>query len=401
MKILFVAPSLPINNGAGHAIRSYQLYSELQTFADVDVVTANSVGISFPLIREFKKSHNYITHIDIDWRGYIFGVSYSLSKELRAILINGKYDYVFIRYYNTAYRLGALKIPNLLLDCDDCYLELLLQSEENIGSRFLERTQEKVSKFFRQFNYVRNIENIHRVTFSKKSSKIPWKKNFRLIQNKISYVEPRRVDFSNVTPDSYVTILFIGVLNYAPNYEGLFYFVENIWPIIMNACPQVRLKIVGAGLPTEYFYKWSKDSKIQLCGFVKDIDSVYADVDLTIAPIYKGSGTHIKVMESLIRSKTMVISPLAHRGYEKTLLNEKSLYVAASTEEFSERIIQLVNDKNLREKMGRVGREAVISHHTIETSPPELETLLAQTKNKISDSVQIEHSIPNYGGTYE
>lgn len=401
MKILFIAPSLPINNGAGHAIRSYQLYTELTAFANVDVVTANSVGVSFPLIREFKKNHNYLQHIDIDWEDYFFGNSYPLSSSLNKILSNEKYDYVFIRYYNTAYRLGALKIKNLILDCDDCYLELLAQQDRHKTSGKIKKLTTTISDEFRRFNYTKNIRSIERVIFSKESSQIEFLNNFTLISNKISLVATQHTVPSNSKDCSGATVLFVGVLNYEPNYEGLFHFVTQIWPLVIFACPHAKLKIVGTGLPPEYYREWSKCPHIEICGFVPDIEDVYADVDLAIAPVYKGSGTHIKVMESLIRSKTMVISPLAHRGYENSLRNEQCLFVADSVDIFAERLIQLISDKTLREKMGADGRNAVITHHTIEANSRLLERVFTRTSENDGSRQPLESPKSAYENAYE
>lgn len=368
MKILFIAPSLPINNGAGHAIRSYHAYTELRSFADVDVLSSNTVGVSYPLVKEFKKNHSYIGHIDVDWKEYFFGIQKRLHRDLKGILKRGNYDYVFIRYYNTAFRLGALKLDNLILDCDDCYLELLVQQNSDLELDKYEKLKKDISFKFRSYNYFENLRRIKKVIFSKKSSQIQWLDNFQLVPNKIAYrPEPDKLNKSNV-PDL-VKILFVGVLNYKPNYEGLCNFVTNVWPLVRQACKQARLKIVGAGLPEELFIKWNQDASIQLCGYVNDIESVYEDIDIAIAPVYKGSGTHIKVMESLLRSKTMVISPLAHRGYEQSLRDGEVLHVAPTSSSYAECLISLINNKDRRVAMGAAGRKAVIAQHTLETSP--------------------------------
>lgn len=396
MKILFIAPSLPVNNGAGHAIRSYQIYNELKAFASVDVITASSVGVSFPLIKEFRKSNSYISHVDIDWKEYFFGLSYPLSKDLEKILSENEYDYVFIRYFNTAYRLGAFKLSNLILDCDDCILELMCQQDNTENQGLLKTLLSKISNRSKERNYVNNLRRVNGVIFSKVSSKMQWENNFYLAPNKIKLVPIASEDRKN---KNFVTILFVGVLNYAPNYEGLFHFVSKIFPGVVAACSNVRLKIVGSGLPPEYYKAWSKNPNIEICGYVPDINSVYADVDIAIAPIYKGSGTHIKVMEALVRSIAMVISPLAHRGYEHSLLDSDSLFVADSVELFTQRVIELSQNSGLRKAMGSKGRKAIISHHAIENSRSDIEKLFGQLeKNKQTLS---KSEKPIYEGAYE
>ncbi|WP_075187336.1 glycosyltransferase family 4 protein [Teredinibacter haidensis] len=366
MKILFIAPSLPINNGAGHAIRSYHVYTELCGFADVDVLSSNPNGVSYPLAKEFRENHSYMGHIDIGWKEYFFGFKKRLHRKLKKILNEGCYDYVFIRYYNTALRLGALKLKNLILDCDDCYMELLVQQNSELELKKIAKLKKNLSFKFRCYNYQRNLKKVRKVIFSKQSSQISWRSNFTLVPNKIAYRPfsiPASINKKAIKEN--VKILFIGVLNYAPNYEGLYHFVTNIWPRVFDECPQAKLKIVGSGLPEEYFLKWKNDCSIELCGYVHDIENVYKDIDIAIAPVYKGSGTHIKVMESLLRGKTMVISPLAHRGFEDSLLDSEALFVAPSVESYAKCLINLIKDKEMRITMGNIGRKAVIANHTL------------------------------------
>lgn len=395
MKVLFVCPSLPLNNGAGHAIRSYHAYTELRSFADVDVLTSNTVGISYPLARNFRKSHSYIGHINVDWKEYFFGFQRKLNRDLRTIIEKGSYDYVFIRYYNTAFRLGALRLDNLVLDCDDCYLELLVQHNSELSLNPIASLKTRISFKFRSYNYFKNLQRVKSVIFSKRSSQIRWLESFQLVPNKISYSAEK---FQAMKSDSInaVTILFVGVLNYGPNYEGLYIFVEDVWPLVKKCCPQAKLKIVGAGLPEKFFVKWKRDTRIEICGYIDDINSVYEDIDIAIAPVYKGSGTHIKVMESLMRSKTMVISPLAHRGYEQTLPDKKVLFVAPTVDLYAEYLITLINDENLRLAMGAAGRKAVIAQHALETSPK----YFKETFRSLAATASKQHTHSTQAATY-
>lgn len=385
MKILFITPFLPINNGSGGAIRSYQLYEELRLFAQVDVLIANGAGISFPLLKEFKISHNYVGHIEIYWDQPFLEVRKSLHPALKDLLRRGKYDYVFIRYYNTAYWLGALALESLILDCDDCKLELLGQQKKIKAKNILERYSASFIKYVRRINYIRNISSANKVIFSKKSYEIEWRDNFYVVPNKIS---PIKI-FDLGCRDSLSTkILFIGVLNYAPNIEGLDHFIEKIWPLVLEKKKNITLKIAGNFLPNFYKLKWQSCEGVEYVGFVENIEDAYGDVDFSIAPVYQGSGTHIKIMESLMRARPMVISKLAHRGYEDTLLDGDSLFVAQNDIDFAKKIILLAEDKKIRDRMGLTGYEKVLYHHSINRDSVYLRPILIESERQ--NSIQME-----------
>lgn len=372
MKILFVSFILPTNSGSGAAIRSYQLYQELRSFADVDVLLANDCGVSLPVLEKFKTTNTYIGHIEITyWKSPTFGISNPLNKNLSKILNERHYDYVFIRYHYLAYWLGAFKLKNLILDCDDCFIELLQQRVATYTK--LEKLLTSFENYCRCQNYIKDIAKVPLVIFSKPSSAIDWQDNFLIIPNKI---EPTKNNFPTREDNNFIHILFIGVLNYAPNFQSLDDFIENVWPLVISKRTNITLKIVGRDLFPHYQEKWLSFKGIEYLGFVEDIEEVYEDIDFSIVPIYYGSGTHIKIMESLIRAKTLVITKLAHRGYENTLLDNESLLIANNNEEFAENIIRLVDNSELRKKLALHGQSQVEKYHTIKKDSLQLKEIL-------------------------
>jgi glycosyltransferase involved in cell wall biosynthesis len=401
MKILFIAPTLPINNGSGGAIRSYQLYEELKTFAQVDVMTADSMAVNSHAVQKFTANHNYVGHMDIPWQRNNYYKNIPLNETLKKITQTNGYDYIFIRYYNTAYWLGALALNNLVLDCDDCFIELtdqLLLTRKNViesmSLGILELIHEKINLALAKLGfmyvirkYVKSIAPIKHVIFSRKSERMQWQSNFTLIANKIAVMDNNKNDTALSVQNDEVKMLFIGVLNYAPNFMGLDHFIRKVWPTIIQSRPKAKLKIVGQGLAYDFIKVWENYHSIELCGFVENIDDVYADVDFSIVPVYAGSGTHIKVIESLMRGKTVVTAWFAHRGYEHSLLDEESLFVAKTDADYAKKVIELIDNPELREKMSAYGREQVIKHHAINASNFALKNLLKpKSKNEIITS---------------
>ena len=47
------------------------------------------------------------------------------------------------------------------------------------------------------------------------------------------------------------TLLFVGSFGYEPNVDGLVWFADAVWPSILAARPDTRLRIVGRGLSAQ------------------------------------------------------------------------------------------------------------------------------------------------------
>lgn len=385
MKVLFLSPGLPVNHGSGGAIRSYHLYTELRQLGKVDVITCSFSDIDDDELKEFETSNNsYIGHVKIPYKKGFYLKNVPLNNELAEIIQHGNYDYIFVRYYNTAYHLGLFELSNLILDCDDYLSEMIYQELESKEKIFRAHSfgYKKFLNWF-SFNilksrykktirkYVANISKCQRVIFSNKNELFENLANLIVVPNKISMPaapkgSPRIVD---------VRILFVGVLNYEPNANGLDRFLSHIWPTIIKRRPNIELKIVGRGLTDYLRYRWGNIKGIKICDFIENIEDVYADVDFSIVPIYEGSGTHIKVMESLLFKKTAVISKFAHRGYQDTLLDGDSLYVAYNEVDFIRKLLNLIDSPETRNRMSVNGYENVCRHHVMIPDVPSLRTI--------------------------
>jgi glycosyltransferase involved in cell wall biosynthesis len=391
MKVLFISTKLPANNGSGEAMRSHQLLEELKTFAEVDTLVATHLDVDAGSAQAFSSAGNrYLGTVHTPRSHHMYKLEVRLNGQIAAILAGTEYDAIVVRYYNTAYWLGLFGQENLVLDCDDCFLEIIHQhihDEEYPRRNIFWKLY--AAAYFRVYRllYARNLSRAREVIFTKKSTHVKWRSHYSIIRNKIPAPEASRI-----TPppgdNTTVKALFIGDLNYYPNFYGLEHFITSIWPVIAASCENLSLKIVGGNLPEQYRQAWSGIPRIELCGFVEDIDRAYGDTHFSIVPIYRGSGTHIKIMESLIRGRTLVISRFAHRGYEHSLLDGESLFVAGSDAEFASRVIELVRNPELRAALADRGRAKVIEHHIYNGRDTSLKDVLLANEKAASGEFQ-------------
>lgn len=349
MNILFISQDIPMNNFSGGAIRSHFILKELEILGSVSVITANDFGVNPRYVEDFASLHRYLGHIDTpyyyadDMHAWDVG-----RRKLLEITDPKGYDLVVVRYYWLVTALHLLHEPNLVLDCDDCMLDVL-EDDPDTDSRAT--------------RYIEDIAKIPLVMFAKKSIKLPWLKHFKVYRNCVSKINGVLKEYST---NNKFTVLFVGNLSYAPNYLGLDHFIENVWRDIASHRRDIELKIAGWGLPSSYEQKWSSIPSINYCGYIENIVDAYKDVDVSISPIQSGSGTHIKVMESLLNHTTMVITQWSHRGYEDTLLDGESLLVAADDAEFFSKLIYLMDNREVCRRLAEEGHRQVVAHHAYE-----------------------------------
>jgi len=84
-------------------------------------------------------------------------------------------------------------------------------------------------------------------------------------------------------------LIMVSGMNWYPNLDAVLYMVEDIWPILTRALPEVRLTIVGARPPRRVTELAARDSRITVTGFVDDIRSYVDRAQIYVCPMRDGA----------------------------------------------------------------------------------------------------------------
>ncbi|MDR3002300.1 MAG: glycosyltransferase family 4 protein [Fibromonadaceae bacterium] len=101
--------------------------------------------------------------------------------------------------------------------------------------------------------------------------------------------------------------LFLGS-NFSANIHGIKWFIEKVLPFV-----NIKLKVVGkdmdkASLP--------KNDKLEVVGYVENLEECMQNADLIVLPIFKGSGMKVKTCEALMHGKNIIGAKEAFMGYD-------------------------------------------------------------------------------------
>jgi len=184
--------------------------------------------------------------------------------------------------------------------------------------------------------------------------------DYRIIPNGIDTQQfcldaPQRKEFT----DGKINILFVGRLEQR---KGLGYLL-NACAKIKNSLHNSRLIIVGPGTMLRHRYeKLVEDmgltDNVAFVGFVPsdELPSYYRSADIFCAPATGGESFGIVLLEAMACGKPVVATNI--QGYASVLANgEEGLLVPPRDEKsLANALLSLLNDKNLRLKMGAKGR---------------------------------------------
>ena len=156
-------------------------------------------------------------------------------------------------------------------------------------------------------------------------------------------------------PDGPPTLLFTGTMNYAPNVEGVRWFVERVWPAVVSRLPDARLVVAGRD-PPEGIRRLGDDPQIEVTGSVPAFGPYFERATAVIVPLRSGGGTRLKVLEALAAGRPIVSTTVGAEGLD--LRPGEELLLADTPGHFADATCRLLGDPGLRRRLGSAGRAA-------------------------------------------
>lgn len=128
------------------------------------------------------------------------------------------------------------------------------------------------------------------------------------------------------------------------NVEAITWFLQECWPVIVHAHPGSELQVVG----TVCARMNKVPEGVVLRGEVVDLAEEYRRAQVAIAPLRTGSGLKVKVVESLCHGVATVTTSVGAQGLGRVF--PRPFVLADTASEFSERVIDLLADGDLRRR---------------------------------------------------
>jgi glycosyltransferase involved in cell wall biosynthesis len=167
-----------------------------------------------------------------------------------------------------------------------------------------------------------------------------------------------KIDLTNVKRkyglENYRVVVFVGNMKYLPNREAVKLIATEIAPMVCSETANVKFLIVG-----RYLEKINSSNMI-FTGTVKDIVEPLAASDVAIAPLFRGSGTRLKVLEYLACGLPVVSTTKGVEGLN--LKNGNNVIIKDDISEFAKSIIELLKNPGLAEKLRKKARRSVMDY---------------------------------------
>ncbi|MCD6354265.1 MAG: glycosyltransferase, partial [Prolixibacteraceae bacterium] len=153
------------------------------------------------------------------------------------------------------------------------------------------------------------------------------------------HVSQTGIDTSMLVPNAknleHPSLFHIGSLEWAPNQEGLIWFLEKCWPSIHKKYPGLKFHVAGRNAPA-WLQKQLALPQVIFHGEVQDAYQFMNSKSIMLVPLFSGSGMRIKIIEGMALGKSIVTTPVGTEGISTT--SEKNIVIAETENQFIEAV---------------------------------------------------------------
>lgn len=338
VKILLVTPASPFTPRSGAEQRTALLHEALAQEGDVDVLLLEpgdkTMVESSPDPRIIARAR---------WRSLPLGIAKYrpdevLTRQINQVAPLDRYDLIVSRYLNPLCKLRLPPGVRTLVDLDDWGYHYggqawwtpkgaLTRAKSAYAKALARRQLKRFDAFFFVSERDRASEPGVKGTVLPNIPFAPPPEPFPQSDSK--------------------NILFVGALWYGPNREGIQHFLKHCWGRIRAAVPDATLTLVGAA-PQALRAEWENHPGVRAPGYVDSLDAAYREAAFTIAPIYYGGGTNIKILESLAYGRGCVTTPHGADAFITDTAINSGLKISRSDSDFVDICVRWLCDVTAR-----------------------------------------------------
>lgn len=385
MRILFLSTLLPFPLNNGGKIKTYYTLksiskknvvdfvsfinhdSEKEYQKEVEKITNSVYALKKNVIRGSSKLHFLKSYFYSLFKKYPYVIDKFWSEELKNKLIEMQelynYDLIYIDHLPMMIYSDIFKAP-IVLDQHNVESQIMnryTRNEKNVFKKIAAMIEyKKLIAFEKKMLLVASkiitLSNSDKEEFEKMEMKSTNKLSVIPICIEQDYRKETLIDNSK----NKIKLLFMGTMSWFPNYQGIMWFIKNVF--LKLDTTKFELYVVG-GNPPKDLLLYNRIENINVTGFVEDMNHYVDLCDLSIVPLFIGSGLRVKIIEAFSKGLPNISTSLGAEGIE-TLPN-KNILIADNEQEFISILEEIQNKPLILREISQNGIKTYEEHYSL------------------------------------
>jgi GT2 family glycosyltransferase/glycosyltransferase involved in cell wall biosynthesis len=167
--------------------------------------------------------------------------------------------------------------------------------------------------------------------------------------------------------------LFIGGFQHTPNTDAVLFFLQKIYPIVIERLPDAKFYIIGDKPPPEIVALATE--RVVVTGLQRDARPFFDSVRLSVAPLRFGAGVKGKINQSMAFGVPVVATSVAAEGME--LSDHEDILLADEPEDFARALVELYESEDLWNRLSENGIRKTRALYSTDAARKKLEFLFS------------------------
>jgi len=245
-------------------------------------------------------------------------------------------------YISTIRKYSTAKIVLRAHNVEHIIWERHIQSEKNILKRYYLKIQNKRLKKS-EIDHFKQVDAVIPITPTDQE----WIEKYAAvsrIKTVLTGVDLGDYSLQRATDFEINSIFYFGSMDWIPNQQAVWWFLDNCWTRILESIPECKFVIAGRNIPEEF--KRLVEQNIVIQENVEDPIEIYSKYNVMLVPLQSGSGLRIKIVEGLSYGKAIVSTNVGAEGI--SIESGKNIQIADDLNEFSLQVIQILQNTEKR-----------------------------------------------------
>lgn len=306
--LLLISAIPPQPQNSGGATRIKNTLTELSKYYNIDFVSFDETETKTQPKRFSLFFTKFIPYWFTPW------YSQELISKVKDLIKQNKYDIIQIEFSQLLYLAKYLpkNTKKVFTSHDVASISFYRRIFDDHPSilKIIFRYLTFLQIYFYEKKYLPKFDTI--ITVSQKDKQTLQK---QLPNQKIICLENgiEKINFIKRTSSKTISLGYIGSFEHTPNLNAVRYFFDQIDPLLNKE--KINYQLYLAGKNDSRFVK-NNFPKITDLGMVKETQDFYKNIDFLITPIFAGSGSRIKILESLSFGVPVISSPIGAEGID-------------------------------------------------------------------------------------
>ncbi|HEY8402570.1 MAG TPA: glycosyltransferase family 4 protein [Cytophagaceae bacterium] len=145
------------------------------------------------------------------------------------------------------------------------------------------------------------------------------------------------------------SICFLGSLEWKPNLQGLMWFLEKVWPHLLEKKPELQFHVAGKNPPP--FLNNLKIPGVTFHGMVPSAIDFVNKYQIVVVPLLSGGGMRLKIVEAMALGKCIVSTSIGAEGID--VQNGHNIILVNTPEDFISQILYLLENEQVLDKISQ------------------------------------------------